>query len=261
MRIDAGAQQLIDVECDTAMINSIPRRLIFSKQSGFFHSICALHQCLRGAIVMVMLWPIFAAAESGRLPQTLAFTQKPIAFWSQLYHCVLTAAEFRKALKNRTLVNAVHFSSTDVEETRAVTASATPSVQPTPSTAPPPLAAIPILAQMLPPIADITIPAPAAGNDGANSPVTSMQSPSDSPGGLAAPDAPSNRAAVGRLRGTPALEADDSGSNGPIVSYPISKAKLADIKARETRLGLPVASRGLSAAALKNGFVDKQTGY
>jgi hypothetical protein len=236
------------------MINSIPQRLICSKRYALFYSIDARRGCLRAAIIMMMLWPVFATAESARLPQTLAFTQQPIAFWSQLYHCVLTAAEFRKALKSRTLVNAVRFSPADADETSPAAVAVTPPVQPT-ATAPLPLPAIPILTQMLPPIADFTIPAPAAGNDGANSAVISVHS--------TAPDAEGNPAGIGRLPGesTPAVEAGHSVSHGPIASYPVSKAKLADIKARESKLGLPVSSQGISAVAVKNGVVDKQTGY
>jgi hypothetical protein len=283
------------------MINSTPQSLLpVNEQSDSFRSICTMHKRAWLATIMLMLWPAFAAAENGRhlqLLQTVAFAPQPIESWSRLYHCVLTAAEFRKALRKHTVDDRIRFSSTAGEETGSATASVTPAQPIAPMTplAPPP--GIPILAQMLPQIADVTMVAP-AGND-ANSPsaIASVQSASETLAHLSAKEGQSNRAAGSRQPGaaTPTLESEVSASDGPTASYPVSKAKFADIKARETKLGLPASGRKTAAAAVmdgsarapkhpdlglfqastfdslppesfvgkssKNGFVEKQTGY
>jgi hypothetical protein len=281
------------------MTNSTPQSLRpVNEQSDSFRSIGTMHRRARLATIMLMLWPVFAAAENGRrlqLLQTVAFAPQPIESWSRLYHCVLTAAEFRKALRKHTVDDTTRFSSTAGKEIGSATASVTPAQPIAPMTllAPPP--GIPILAQMLPRIADVTMVAP---ND-ANSPsaIASVQSASETLAHLSAKEGPSNRPTGSRQPGeaTPILESGDSASDGPTASYPVSKAKLAGIKARETKLGLPVSGRETAAAAVgdgsarapkhtdlglfqastfdslppesfvgkssKNGFVEKQTGY
>jgi len=275
-----------------------PRRIDPHRVAG--RSIRTKHRFARVASLMLLLWPAFAAAESGLRPQlrTLVFAAQPIESWSRLYHCVLTTAEFRKALKNRTLENAVSFAPIAGEATGSETGSAIAQLPPnTPMAplAPPP--GIPILAQMLPKIADITMVAP-AGHDSADSANSGAPSASETSARLPAQDGPGNRAAGSRPPGevTSPMLSESSASGGPIASYPVSKAKLADIKAREAKLGLPVPARGTSASAVgrdgpsrgakhpdldlfqvttfdsllpetfvgkssKNGFVDKQTGY
>jgi hypothetical protein len=185
--------------------------------------------------------------------QALVFSADPIQSWSRIYHCVFTAAEFRKALNMRAPSDLVGFSAALADMApdpvpvqgaplQAPAPAPTPLIAPAPTNAP----AIPILAQALPKIASITVPPPAAPAKQAPARRGTPKTAAASAQMVDRPDGSGDDQTDANIRGTlTAGELPDPAS--PIASYPVSKAKLAAIKAREAKLGLPGAAASAAA--------------